>query len=84
MPDIACHRNSSTISIWLLLAREPQAPWVGLLTALAFVPSVGPHKFWTDPAVVALAPLTIVSTLCAATAFVTLGRAVFGRGVRGG
>lgn len=65
-------------SVWLLLARERAGLWLGLLTALAFIPSVGPHKFWTEPAAQALAPLIVVGTLCAVTALVTLGRALKG------
>lgn len=67
------------ISIWLLLAREPLGIWAGLLTALAFVPSVGPHKFLTEPAAQALAPLIVVGTLCTVVALVTLGRAALAR-----
>jgi len=66
-------------SVWLLLARERAGLWLGLLTALAFIPAVGPHKFWTEPAAQALAPLIVVGTLCAVTALVTLGRALKGQ-----
>lgn len=65
-------------NMWLLLARERAGLWLGLLIALAFIPSVGPHKFWTEPAAQALAPLIGVGMLCAVTALVTLGRALKG------
>jgi hypothetical protein len=50
-------------SIWLLLVRERTGIWAGWLTVVAFIPSVGPHKFWTEPAAQALAPLIGVGTL---------------------
>lgn len=58
------------VSIWLLIAQERVGIWAGMLTLLAFVPSVGPHKFWTEPAAQALAPLIVVGSafLCAGAA----------------
>lgn len=53
----------TVMSIWLLLVRHPLGRWLGLLTALAYIPSVGPHKLFTEPAAQALAPLIIVGTL---------------------
>jgi len=53
----------SLASIWLLLARQALGRWLGMLTALAYVPSVGPHKLFTESAAQALAPLIIVGTL---------------------
>ena len=67
------------VSLWLLLARERCGLWVGLATAVAFIPSVGPHKFLTEPAAQALAPLIVVGSLCATTAIVALLRAVRAR-----
>lgn len=61
-------------SLWLLLAGDPAGPGVGLVTALAFIPGVGPQKFWTEPAAPALAPLIVVGTLCVATVLLTLTR----------
>jgi hypothetical protein len=72
------------VSLWLLLARERSGLWVGLATALAFVPAVGPHKFFTEAAAQALAPLIVVGTLCAATAVVATLRAALGRPQAGG
>ncbi len=50
-------------SVWLLLARHPLGRWLGLLTACAYTPAVGPHKLFTEPAAQALAPLIVVGTL---------------------
>ena len=50
-------------SVWLLVTRHPYGRWLGLLTACAYIPSVGPHKLFTEPAAQALAPLIIVGTL---------------------
>lgn len=68
---------------WLLLSRGlPAGRWAGLLAALFVLPSVGPHKFWTEPAAAALAPLIAVGTLAVLTVLVTLARAPVTAGER--
>lgn len=42
--------------------RRTAGGWVALVTALACLPGVGPHKFWTEPAARDLAPVIIVGT----------------------
>ena len=66
-------------SLWLLLARERAGIWTGLATFIAFVPSVGVHKMWTEPAAQALAPLILVGSLFVCTGIVTLLRSGFGK-----
>lgn len=52
----------SVASLWLLAARQSAGRWAALATLIAFVPSVGPHKLWTEAAAQALAPLIVVGT----------------------
>lgn len=73
-PYLAAVMALSLASVWLLVARERAGVWVGLVTALAFVPSVGPHKFWTEPAAQALAPLIVIGSACLALAVAALVR----------
>ena len=73
-PYLAAVMALSLASLWLLVVRERAGVWVGLVTALAFVPSVGPHKFWTEPAAQALAPLIVIGSACVALAVVALVR----------
>ena len=61
-------------SIWLLRAGHPYGRWLGLLTACAYIPAVGPHKFFTEPAAQALAPLIIVGTLAVIATLCSLSR----------
>lgn len=61
-------------SVCLLLAREPAGRWLGVLTALAYLPATGPHKFWTEPAAQALAPLILTGSLLVALALWSLLR----------
>jgi hypothetical protein len=49
-------------SLWMLTARQHAGRWAALTTLIAFVPSVGPHKLWTEAAAQALAPLIVVGT----------------------
>ena len=62
-------------SLVLLKSGDPAGRWLGLLTAAAFVPSVGPHKFFTEPAAVALAPLILAGTLAVVALGLSLRRA---------
>jgi hypothetical protein len=48
-------------------SHRASAPWLTLLTALAFVPGVGPQKFWTEPAARDLAPVIVIGSLCVLT-----------------
>lgn len=62
------------VSLWLLTTRQRAGLWTALATLLAFVPAVGPHKLWTEPAAQALAPLIGVGTLLVAGGLVGVVR----------
>ncbi len=61
-------------AIVLLALGERSGRWAGLLAALACLPSVGPHKFFTEPAAAALAPLILVGTASVLVVLVALAR----------
>lgn len=65
----------SLVSIWLLIAQERAGIWAGMLALLTFLPAVGPHKFWTEPAALALAPLIMVGSLLLCAGAASLFRA---------
>lgn len=73
-PYLAAVMALSLASVWLLVARERAGVWIGFVTALAFLPSVGPHKFWTEPAAQALAPLIFIGSACVGLAVSALVR----------
>lgn len=61
-------------SVWLLVVRHPVGRWLGLFTACAYLPAVGPHKLFTEPAAQALAPLIAVGTLAVIASVLSLLR----------
>lgn len=65
----------SLVAIWLLMAQERTGIWAGMFALLAFVPAVGPHKFWTEPAAQVLAPLLVVGSLLLSAGAASLFRA---------
>jgi hypothetical protein len=64
----------SVASVWLLLAGHRLGRWIGTIAALAYLPSVGPHKFFTEPAAQSLAPLILVGTLAVIATVISLNR----------
>jgi hypothetical protein len=61
-------------SLWMLASRQRAGRWAALATLIAFVPSVGPHKLWTEAAAQALAPLIVVGTGLIVTGALSLWR----------
>lgn len=64
----------SLVSIWLLIARERIGVYVGMFTLVAFIPAVGPHKFWTEPAAPMLAPVIAAGSMLVCAGAVNLVR----------
>jgi hypothetical protein len=62
-PFIAAVAALALADLVLIAGRKRVAGgWAALLTALACIPGVGPHKFWTEPAASALAPVIVLGT----------------------
>lgn len=61
-PFIAATAALAAATLWQVLAAARAAVPLLVLTALAFVPGVGPHKFFTEPAARDLAPVIVVGT----------------------
>ena len=73
-PYIGAIAALALASVWLLVARHPMGRWLGLFTACAYLPAVGPHKLFTEPAAQALAPLIAVGTLAIVAIVLSLVR----------
>lgn len=74
-PYLGAIAAMAVVAVILLAKREPLGRWVGMFTALAFIPATGPQKFWTEPQAVALAPLIAVGSLLIVLVMVSLVRA---------
>lgn len=61
-PYIAATAALATAALWHVLASRSGSVPLLSFTALAFVPGVGPHKFFTEAAAPDLAPVIIVGT----------------------
>jgi len=63
LPFVSADAALAVMTLVLLAQRRAQgAGWAALLTALAYVPSVGPQKFVTEAEAVLLAPVIVVGT----------------------
>ena len=61
-PFIAATAAMAVATLWQVVARQRAAIPLLALTALAFLPGVGPHKFLTEAAARELAPVILVGT----------------------
>jgi hypothetical protein len=61
-PFIAATAALAGATLWQLAAAQRAAVPLLVLSALAFVPAVGPQKFLTEPAALDLAPVIVVGT----------------------
>lgn len=61
-PIIAAIASLSWLALQLVRTGHPRA-WLGVaLAVLAGVPAFGPHKFWTEPEAVLLAPVIVLGS----------------------
>jgi hypothetical protein len=73
-PYIAATAALATATLWMLMATRGDAVPLLALTALAFIPGVGPHKFFTEAAAPDLAPVIVVGTGAMVTLLVVAAR----------
>lgn len=73
-PYIAATAALATATVWHVLAARGGSVALLALTALAFIPGVGPHKFITEAAAPDLAPVIIVGTGAVVTLLVVARR----------
>lgn len=65
LPFVSANAALALLALTLLWQRRSQgAGWAALLTALSYIPSVGPQKFITEAEAVLLAPVIVVGTGC--------------------
>jgi hypothetical protein len=63
LPFVSTNAALAVMSLVLLgLGRARAGGALALLTALAYVPSVGLHKFWTEPHAMLLTPVLVVGS----------------------
>lgn len=73
-PYIAATAALATAALWHAVAARGGSVALLALTALAFIPGVGPHKFITEAAAPDLAPVIIVGTGAVVTLLVVARR----------
>lgn len=63
LPFVATNIAMAVAALVVVRAGHGSAPWVAVLAALTYLPSVGPHKFLTEVHATALAPVIVVGSL---------------------
>ena len=64
LPFVATNLSLGLAACWLLAQRHRAAGGMALLSAIAWLPSVGPHKFFTEVHAPQLAPVIVVGSAC--------------------
>ena len=64
LPIVATSLALGVAAFWLLAVRHAAAGTVSLLAALAWVPTVGVHKFLLEPHALLLTPVLLVGSAC--------------------
>lgn len=73
-PFIAATAALAAATLWQVIAAQRAAVPLLALTALAFFPGVGPHKFFTEAAARDLAPVILVGSCALFTLLLTAVR----------